>query len=519
MAPKPRRGLWAPRTFTLLNTAEPQATESEITMFATWKKLMPTSLRLSFSALVSVVVTLCGCAVGPAYREPEPAVPATWHAARPDVGTIASMADWWRQFDDPTLGTLISLAESASPTLDKAWANIQKARATLTTAQADGLPSLTAQGSATRARQQAADGRMGVTTSRSGSLDASWEIDLFGKVRRNAEAAQARIEARVDDWHDARVSLAAEVADTYVQYRGCELLADAYGCELDSLRETDKATARLVQAGFSASADGSLARASVASTWSTLINQRAQCDLLVKSLVALTGDDETDLRVRLTGTPGHVPQPASIEVPSVPAEALRQRPDLASSERELAATSAEIGAAQADRYPSLSLSGLITVAATTSAVTTWSFGPSLSLPLLDGGRRRAAVDSARAVYAAAEADYRQNVRQAVKEVEQALVNLDSAARRSVQAELAAQEYRRYFEATEQNWRAGGVSLLTLEEARRSALTAQIESIGLQRDRVEYWIALYKALGGGWQPGTPVTPATSGQSQDKQGEVQ
>jgi NodT family efflux transporter outer membrane factor (OMF) lipoprotein len=274
-----------------------------------------------------------------------------------------------------------------------------------------------------------------------------------------------------------------------------------------------------VQAGFSAAADGSLARASLAGTRSTLINQQAQCDLLVKSLVALTGGDETDLRARLAGVSGRLPQPAGIEVPSVPAEALRQRPDLATSERELAAASAEIGAAQADRYPSLSLSGVITVAAATSPLTTWSFGPSLSLPLLDGGRRRAAVDSARAAYAAADADYRQKVRQAVKEVEQALVSLDSAARRTAQAEEAAREYRRYFEAAEQNWRAGGVSLLTLEEARRLALAAEIELIGLQRDRVEYWIALYKALGGGWQPGAAATLATAGQSPDEQGEVQ
>jgi outer membrane protein TolC len=138
--------------------------------------------------------------------------------------------------------------------------------------------------------------------------------------------------------------------------------------------------------------------------------------------------------------------------------------------------------------------------------------------LLDGGRRRAAVDSARAGYAATEANYRQKVRQVVKEVEQALINLDSAARRTEQAEQATREYRRYFDATEQNWRAGGVSLLTLEEARRSALAAQIELIGLQRDRVEYWIALYKALGGGWQPGAAATLASHGQLQNEQGEM-
>lgn len=474
----------------------------------------------SFSTILAVTAVLSGCAVGPAYQEPEPKVATTWHAPRPHGGSVAGIADWWQQFDDPTLGQLIKLAESASPTLDKAWANIQKARANLTIVEAEGLPSVNVQGSATRARQQAMAGQMSLTTTRSSGLDASWEIDLFGKVRRNVEGAQARIEAREDDWHDARVSLAAEVADNYVQFRGCELLVDAYGRSLSSTQETEKATALLVTAGFSAPADGSLARASVASAQSTLIRQRGQCDLLIKSLVALTGSDEANLRSMLAGATGRIPQPSALEVPSVPADALRQRPDLAASERELAAASADIGVAEANRYPGLSLSGLITAAATggVSSITTWSFGSALSYSLLDGGSRRAAVDKAQATYAAADADYRQKVRQIVKEVEQALVNLDSAAQRTDRAEIAASEYRRYFEATELDWRAGGASLLTVEVARRSALAAQIELIGLQRDHVGYWIALYKSLGGGWQAGTPASPATSGQSQNDRGEV-
>jgi NodT family efflux transporter outer membrane factor (OMF) lipoprotein len=223
----------------------------------------------------------------------------------------------------------------------------------------------------------------------------------------------------------------------------------------------------------------------------------------VESLVNLTGTDEPALRTLLAQGSAKVPQPTALEVQSVPAQVLRQRPDLASLERELAAASADIGVAKADLYPSLSLSGAITVAATnlTSPATTWSFGPSLSIPLFDGGRRRAAIDSAQASYTSALAGYRQGVRNVVKDVEQALVNLDSTARRAEEAERAATEYRTYFQATETNWRAGGASLLTLEEARRSALSAEITQITLQRDRVEYWIALYKALGGGWQPGT------------------
>jgi NodT family efflux transporter outer membrane factor (OMF) lipoprotein len=237
------------------------------------------------------------------------------------------------------------------------------------------------------------------------------------------------------------------------------------------------------------------------------LSQRAECELLVKSLVNLTGFDEAALRALMAHAGAQVPQPAALAVPSVPAQALRQRPDLAASERELAASSAEIGAAVADLYPSLSLTGSITVSASnlSSSVTTWSLGPSLSIPIFDAGKRRAAVDSAQASYRSALADYRQSVRDAVKEIEQALVRLDSTARRADQAGQAAQEYRRYFEATEVNWRAGGASLLTLEEARRSALSAQIDEIALQRNRVQYWIALYKALGGGWQPDSPALP--------------
>lgn len=456
---------------------------------------------------LGLAATLAGCAAGPTYREPKAAAPAAWHAPRPHGGSTTAMAQWWQQFDDPVLNRLIERAEADSPSLAQAWASIEKARATMATAEAPGLPGLSSSGSLTRARQQQSSPQPMTATARSAGLDSSWEIDLLGKVRRNAEAAQARIDARIDDWHDARVSLAAEVADTYVQYRACGLLADAYRRELTSTMETDKATAAAVQAGFNAPSDAALARASVASTSSTLVLQRAQCELLMKSLVDLTGSEEPALRTLLVQGAAMVPQPQAIEVRSVPAEVLRQRPDLASLERELAATSAEIGAAWADLYPSLSLSGSITMSAASgsSAVTTWSFGPSLSIPLFDGGQRRAAVRSAQASYASALARWRQGVRTVVKEVEQALVNLDSTGQRADDATRAAAEYRRYFDSIEANWRAGNESLLALEEARRSALSAEISLLTLQQNRVQYWIALYKAIGGGWQPDAPATP--------------
>ncbi len=473
----------------------------------------PTRLATVFVPFFASLV-LAACAAGPTYSEPVPTAPAVWQAVLPHDGNLGTMRDWWQQFDDPTVAQLIALAEADSPSLVKAWAGIEKARATLTTARAAGQPAVNGSASLTRARQQTMAGAVTTSTTRSAGLDAAWELDLFAKVRRSTEAAEARAHAREADWHDARVSLAAEVADTYVQYRACELLTDAYERERASTAQTERATAAAVRAGFNAQSDGALARASLASATSTLVAQRAQCDLLVKSLVDLTGRDEVALRSLLAGGrasagPGsaRLPTPAGLEVQSVPINVLRQRPDLASLERELAASSAEIGVAQADLYPSLSLSGSISISAVpgTSALTTWSLGPSLSIPLFDAGKRRAAVDTAQASYRAAFADFRQGVRTAVKEVERSLVNLDSTARRAEEAERAADDYRRYFRATEANWRAGGESLLTLEEARRSALSAEISLITLQRDRVEYWIALYKALGGGWRPGTPASP--------------
>lgn len=455
-------------------------------------------------------LVLAACAAGPDYTSPAVQAPPSWQAPLPHSGSTARLIGWWDRFDDPALTRLLTRAETDSPSLAIAWANIQKARATLDSGGADLWPSVTADGSAQRARQTGAtsDGtgkRTTVSNTLSGSLDATWEIDLFGKVRRKVEAAQARFAARADDWHDARVTLAAEVADTYVQYRACRLLVNAYTDEAQSQQATADATEVSVRAGFTSTADGALARASAASARTTLTQQQADCGVLVKSLVELTGVDEPALRDVLAQAPAKLPQPAAFTVESVPTSLLAQRPDLAAAERELAATSAEIGVAEADRYPSLSFGGSITISGANlgSLLSTWLLGPSVTLPVFDAGKRAAAVDSARADYDLQLATYRQSVRTAIKEAEQALVRLDGAARRTGASQTAARDYRQYFESIDRNWRAGGASLLDREEARRNALTAEIAFISVRRDQIQYWIALYKALGGGWQPDTPL----------------
>ncbi|WP_334184622.1 efflux transporter outer membrane subunit [Novosphingobium sp.] len=453
-------------------------------------------LRLRMPVLLAGLLA-SACTVGPDYHRPQIATPSAWQATRPHGGHLAQLSDWWSRFDDPILVHLQELAEKNSPSLEQAVARIDAARADLSSSRADALPSLTGTGKYTRSSQTFSTGGVGITSDTAGFQwggDASWEIDLFGKVRRNNQAARARIDERIDDWHDARVSLAAEVADDYTQLRGCEQLAKLYSQQSQSQGETARLTRISARAGFTAPSDADLADASAASIRSTYTDQVAQCDLLVKSLVSLTGEDETALRAVLAAGTGELPRPEIFEVTSVPADLVRQRPDVASAERELAATSAEIGAAVADLFPSLSLSGSISQGGGTKS---WSFGPTLSLPIFDGGRNRAAVRSKKAAYALQLATYRETVRSAVLEVEQALVRLGSARAREIDAERSAQGYQASFVANDKLYQAGSSSLLDRESSRRDALDAQRGLVSLRQSQVQYWIALYKALGGGW----------------------
>lgn len=456
-------------------------------------------MKSALPRLLAFSLLLSGCTVGPDYRPPEPALSATWQARLPHGGQQPALLDWWGQFNDPVLTELQKKAEADSPTLDAALAQIDRARATLTSSRSALFPNLDANGTYSRARQVAA-GNGVISDSRAGRLDAAWELDLFGGTQRRAEAAEARIQARVDDWHDARITLAAEVADLYVQYRGCLLLADAYEQQAASQQSTISLTRLAADAGFTATGDLALSEASAAQVRSAATQQRGACDLLVKSLVSLSGEDEPAIRALLAQGKPELPRPAALAIQALPADLIRQRPDLAAIEREVAATSAEIGVAVADQLPSLSLSGSIGIAATGTggSGTTWSYGPALSLPLFDAGRRAAAVTSAEAAYAQALANYRQQVRSVVLEVEQALVNLDTADRREGDAAQAAAGFERNFQAVDAAWQAGNASLLDREQARRNALDAEIALITLRQQQVRNWIALYKAAGGGWQ---------------------
>ena len=324
-------------------------------------------------------------------------------------------------------------------------------------------------------------------------------------TRPARNAAVARLEGTQAGWYEVRIAVAAEVAATYNTLRSCQALVLQTEADTRSRAETARVTELAANAGLFAPATAALARASAAQGRSLLAGQQAACDLLVKSLVELTALDEPALRRQLAPRHAQLPRPADIVVPSVPGQALMQRPDLLSAERVVLAAAEDTAQSQALRYPRVTINGsvgpaLLRVESNSINGNLWTIGPlQVSLPLFDGGTRVANVVAARARYDEAVSAYRGRVRTAVREVESALVTLDSSARRVQDTKVAVEGYEASLKAADARFRGGLGSLFELEDARRSALVANSSLIELQRDQVAAWINLYRALGGGWSP--------------------
>ncbi len=451
-------------------------------------------------SLIAVTLALAGCAVGPTHVAPDAAKLANtekWYAPLPHGGNPIKLTEYWSQWNDSALTALIDAAQKNNATIEQASARIAQARANVAIAASDLLPGVSAASSLNRGNQGT-----GVATTTSASANASWELDLFGANKRGRDAALARLDARNFDWHDARVTLAADVATEYTSLRVNQLLLSGYERDAQSRAETARLTLLKTNAGFESPANRALADAAKADANTRVIAQRADIDIAIKSLVALTGLSEPTVRTLVAPTGKTFVLPRSLAVAQVPAEVLSQRPDLASSERELAAAIADIGGAEADRYPKISLTGNIGYSASrafgfTSDGATWGFGPSISIPLFDAGRRAASVDFAVAKHAELLANYKSTATRAVREVEEALTRIASAEARETDQLASLAGYEAFAKASEARLNVGAGSLLELQEARRSVLAAQVSVLTLERERAHAWISLYRAAGGGW----------------------
>ena len=460
------------------------------------------TIRLGLALAASLALTACALQAPP--QAVTAAAPPQWQAPLPHNGSVQELANWWQHQGDPLLAQWVEQAQMHSPTVAAAGSRIAQSPAERIAAGAALGPRLDATASANRMSQQST---LPLGTTTQAALQASWEIDVFGAARASRDAAQARLAGAEANWHAARVSVAAEVANQYYSLRACRRLLDVAEQDAQSRADTARLTGLSAEAGFAAPASAALARASAAEGRSRATGQRALCDLDVKALVALAAVPEPALRLALAlsledKVAGNITEPA-FAIATLPAQTLSQRPDVHGAEREVDAASFDVGSAQAQRYPRLSLSGSVGAANFRSAgssidLTTWSIGPlALTLPLFDGGMRRANVDAAVARYEQAVIAYRASVRQAVREVETALVNLDSSGQRAIDAQAALDGYRAFYVGADSRYRNGLASLLELEEARRTRLAAENAVINLQRERRLAWVALYRAAGGGW----------------------
>ena len=472
---------------------------------------MSLSPFVSSALCLAVVGLLGGCAnVRPPSTEAQ-AAPASWYAPNlPHQGATQDLARWWGRFNDPLLVELIAHAQRLSPDVASARAQVFAARAALAGAEQLGRPQLDGVLSAGRGFT---DPTVPVATTLSAGVQASWALALWGEDGVRVAAAHAREDAASAGWHQARVLVAAEVAQRYFGWRLCGDQLAVARADSGSRQRTADALGTTEKAGLTAPAVAALARASAAESAGRLVQARESCERQLKALVALSGRNEDQLRQDPAATSAwRVPLDGLLEVPAVPADVLRQRPDVYQAQRQWVAAAQDVGLAEAALRPSLRLSGSLMVnhvraAGVSATVDTWSLGPlTLTLPLLGRERLQASAVAARAQYEAAGSAYAATVRRAVSEVEQVLLGLDALQGQTRAAEAALAGYRQSLAGTEARHGAGLAPLTELEEARRVLLAAETTAVSLRQAWLTAWVQLYVALGGGFEPGTAATEA-------------
>ncbi len=401
---------------------------------------------------------------------------------------------------DEGLASLIEAAQANSPALAKAVARMDEARASAGQAVASASPQLSLNAATSRGDRNSQTGA--IQTQHSATWQASWELDLFGRLRHQQAAAQMRLQASVLDAVATRLALQAQVADTVVQHRACAVQSQLRQADAAS-RQRSLQWTRLRQAvGQVAAMDSARAQSSLAESRGQLLATDLQCAQGLLRLANLSGRDVAQVAEELGRTQANLPQglpePPAIRA-ALPATVLAQHPAVLAATRNADAAFEDLGQAAAGQLPSLNLGlwlaqawlGSAGVAARTA---TWSLGPNLSASLWDGGQAQAQTQAARARHAQALAQLDSTVRNALEEVETALAQFSNAQEREAHAMAAMQSAQALFDASEASQRAGRTSLFELEDARRNLNNAQLAWVQVRQARAQAFVALVKATG-------------------------
>ena len=456
-------------------------------------------LRSSAFPKLFVSLVLAGCAIGPNYERPPVETPAAfketegWAIAKP--ADAQPKGKWWEVFDDPVLNGLVEQVSVSNQTLAAAEARYRQASAAVTAARSGLFPTVGASGGATRARR----GEGATGTAYDIGLDARWEIDLWGRVRRLLEATRAGEAASAADLENARLSLQAQLATAYFQLR----VADAGAALLDDTVKNFDASLKIAQnrytVGVAAKIDVVQAEAQLRSTEAQVIDLKATRAQLEHAIATLTGKPPAAVTIAPVKFNLALPEIP----PGLPSRLLERRPDVAAAERRMAQANERIGAAQAAYFPTISLSG--SGGFTSSALSTlfdassrtWALGAGLGATLLDFGARGAQVDITRAAYDESVAGYRQAVLDAFQEVEDNLAVVRWLAEETrVQLE-AVRLARENVVLTTNQYKAGLVSFVNVALAQSAQLNEERQMVILVGRRMSATVGLIRALGGTW----------------------
>lgn len=466
----------------------------------------------ALAAVLGLGLGLAGCTVGPDYATPDVKLSARWASVsdrKPTPVGSAELGVWWRGFDDPVLDGLVEEAIAGNLDVAQARARVEQARATRRETVATLLPSLDGSGSATRSRTPTGTDTPPVVASAfKAGFDATWELDLFGANARSAEAATRGLEASEEDLRKTLLTLVGDVASNYAEARGYQARIALARRTAASQRITAELTRLKLEIGTIATADAAKADASAASTEANIPGFEASFAQAVHRLGVLVGREPTALAERMRRS---APVPALRRpIPSgVPADVLRNRPDVRAAERRLAQATANIGAAEAALYPSVSLTGSLSTTATRvgdighGSTIGWSWGPSVSVPIFEGGKLVAARDLAVANRNEYLGAWRSAVLGALEDVENALVSLAKEREKAAKLRAVVDSYRTAAEIARDLYRNGKTSFLDVQDAERSLYSAEDSLIQSRVAVATDTIALAKALGGGWdQPAAP-----------------
>ncbi|MFZ5546547.1 MAG: efflux transporter outer membrane subunit [Pseudomonadota bacterium] len=475
---------------------------------------MPAS-RPAFAPLATLVAAaLAGCAAGPDYQPPTLDAPQRFQRDESPPGTqaaapLAADTGFWRQFNDPQLDALVAQALRANHDLRAALANLDRANALLGAARLDRLPTVTAraEGGRERLSQDQSYGFDRSHATYQAHIAASWEIDLFGRVRRDIEARRAEAGASAHDLAALQVAVAADTATTYLQLRGLQQRLRVLRESLDRLRQMRELIDARVSAGRGTELDTTRAQAQLEITAARLPALEAQVAMAQHRLAVLTGRQPQALVAELD-PPRALPEPPPAIGPDAPADLLRRRPDVAAAEQRLHAATARVGVATADLFPRLSLGGLIGTQAFDAGALFKSGSETgrvllgIDWSFLDVGRVRSRIAAAGADAAGRLAQYQQAVLLALEDTENALVRYSRTRAEDEHLMRAARDAARAVELAKLRYQAGKIELFELLGAERDLLAAQDAFADCRTRSAVAGVALFKALAGGWPQQLP-----------------